>query len=53
MPYTNDSVTASMIHVGVPTEAVMTLREFNLERRRAEVPIFLRVLKALPDDCLS
>jgi uncharacterized damage-inducible protein DinB len=26
----------------------MTLREFYLERRRAELPVFLRVLKALP-----
>jgi uncharacterized damage-inducible protein DinB len=26
----------------------MTLREFFLERRRAEAPVFLRVLKALP-----
>lgn len=31
----------------------MTLREFYLERRRAEAPIFLNVLKALPDDRLS
>ena len=31
----------------------MTLREFYLERRRAEVPTFLKVLKALPDDRLS
>jgi uncharacterized damage-inducible protein DinB len=42
-----------MIHAGVPTEAVMTSRQFYLERRRAEVPIFLRVLRALPDDRLS
>jgi len=28
----------------------MTLREYYLERRRAEVPIFLRILRALPDD---
>ncbi|HLK18746.1 MAG TPA: DinB family protein, partial [Bryobacteraceae bacterium] len=26
----------------------MTLREFFLERRRAELPVFLRVLQALP-----
>jgi uncharacterized damage-inducible protein DinB len=31
----------------------MTLREFYLERRRAEVPTFLKVLKALPHDRLS
>jgi len=31
----------------------MTLREFYLERRRAEVPTFVKVLKALPDDRLS
>lgn len=31
----------------------MTLREFYLERRRAEVPTFMKVLKALPDDRLS
>ena len=31
----------------------MTLREFYLERRRAEVPVFLSVLKALPADRLS
>src|SRR5262245_29546838 len=31
----------------------MTLREFYLERRRAEVPVFLRVLNALPADRLS
>jgi uncharacterized damage-inducible protein DinB len=31
----------------------MTLREFYLERRRAEVPIFLSVLNALPADRLS
>jgi uncharacterized damage-inducible protein DinB len=31
----------------------MTLREFYLERRRAEIPIFLKVLKALPADRLS
>jgi len=28
----------------------MTQREFYLERRRAEVPVFLKVLKALPAD---
>lgn len=28
----------------------MTLREFFIERRRAELPAFLRVLKALPND---
>ena len=28
----------------------MTSREFYLERRRAEVPIFLRVLKSVPAD---
>ncbi|MBO0910651.1 MAG: DinB family protein [Acidobacteria bacterium] len=28
----------------------MTAREFYLERRRTEVPIFIRVLKALPAD---
>src|SRR5215469_5919881 len=28
----------------------MTLREYYLERRRTEVPIFLRILRALPDD---
>ena len=31
----------------------MTLREFYLERRRAEVPVFIRVLKSLPADRLS
>ena len=31
----------------------MTLREFYLQRRRAEIPIFLAVLKALPDDRLN
>ena len=31
----------------------MTLREFYLERRRAEVPVFTRVLKSLPADRLS
>jgi uncharacterized damage-inducible protein DinB len=31
----------------------MTLREFYLERRRAEIPIFLKVLKALPADRVS
>jgi uncharacterized damage-inducible protein DinB len=31
----------------------MTLREFYLERRRAEVPVFIRVLKSLPTDRLS
>ena len=31
----------------------MTLREFFLERLRAELPVFLRVLKALPEDRLS
>ncbi|HJZ70168.1 MAG TPA: DinB family protein [Vicinamibacterales bacterium] len=31
----------------------MTLREFYLARRRAEVPIFLSVLKALPADRLG
>jgi uncharacterized damage-inducible protein DinB len=31
----------------------MTLREFYLERRRAEIPIFLRVLKSLPADRLD
>jgi len=31
----------------------MTSREFYLERRRAEVPVFLRVLKAVPADQLS
>ena len=28
----------------------MTLREYYLERRRAELPVFLRVLRALPGD---
>ncbi len=28
----------------------MTLREFYLERRKAELPVFLKVLKALPPD---
>jgi len=28
----------------------MTLREFYLERRRAEVPVFLSVLRAVPTD---
>ena len=28
----------------------MTLREFYLERRRAEFPVFLKVLRALPAD---
>jgi uncharacterized damage-inducible protein DinB len=28
----------------------MTLREFYLERRRAELPVFLKVLRALPAD---
>lgn len=31
----------------------MTPREFYLERRRVEVPLFLNVLKALPADTLS
>jgi uncharacterized damage-inducible protein DinB len=31
----------------------MTLREYYLERRRAEVPIFLRILRAVPDDRAS
>ncbi len=31
----------------------MTQREFYLERRRAEIPVFLRVLKSLPGDRLS
>jgi uncharacterized damage-inducible protein DinB len=31
----------------------MTLREFYLERRRAEVPVFLSVLKAVPPDHLN
>lgn len=31
----------------------MTLREFYLERRRAELPVFLAVLKALPADRMS
>jgi uncharacterized damage-inducible protein DinB len=31
----------------------MTLRDFYLERRRAEQPVFLRVLQALPADRLS
>ena len=31
----------------------MTLREFYLERRRAELPIFLNVLKSLPPDSLD
>lgn len=31
----------------------MTPREFYLERRRVEVPVFLNVLKALPGDTLS
>ncbi len=29
---------------------MMSLREFYLERRRAELPVFLKVLKALPED---
>jgi uncharacterized damage-inducible protein DinB len=31
----------------------VTLREFYLERRRAEMPTFLRVLRAVPADRLS
>ena len=31
----------------------MTLREFYLERRRAELPVFLRVLRSIPADRLS
>jgi uncharacterized damage-inducible protein DinB len=31
----------------------MTLREFYIQRRQAEHPVFLRVLKALPKDRLS
>jgi uncharacterized damage-inducible protein DinB len=31
----------------------MTLREFYLQRRQAEFPVFMRVLKALPNDQLS
>jgi uncharacterized damage-inducible protein DinB len=31
----------------------MTLREFYLERRRAEQPIFMRVLRALPKEALG
>jgi len=31
----------------------MTLREFYLERRRAEVPVFLSVLRALPKEALG
>ena len=31
----------------------MTLREFYLERQKAEHPVFLRVLKALPKDQLG
>jgi uncharacterized damage-inducible protein DinB len=31
----------------------VTLREFYLERRKAELPVFLRVLKALPEGQLS
>jgi uncharacterized damage-inducible protein DinB len=31
----------------------MTLREFFIDRRRAELPAFLRVLKALPNDAVD
>ena len=31
----------------------MTLREFYLDRRRAEFPIFMRVLRALPKEALA
>jgi len=31
----------------------MTLREFYVERRRAELPVFISVLKALPADRMS
>ena len=31
----------------------MTVREFYIERRRAETPVFLNVLKALPADRLG
>lgn len=31
----------------------MTQREFYVERRRAEIPVFLRVLKSIPADRLS
>ena len=31
----------------------MTLREFYLERRRAELPVFMRVLRALPREALG
>ena len=31
----------------------MTLREFYLQRRKAELPAFMKVLKALPKEQLS
>jgi hypothetical protein len=31
----------------------MTNREFYLERRKAEFPVFVRVLQALPEDQLN
>ena len=31
----------------------MTLREFYIDRRRAELPIFLRVLNELPTDAIG
>ncbi len=31
----------------------MTLREFYVQRRQAELPLFLKALKALPEDQLS
>ncbi len=31
----------------------MTLREFYLDRRRAELPVFMRVLRALPKETLG
>jgi uncharacterized damage-inducible protein DinB len=49
MTYETDSFKATAVN----RRWFMTWREFYLERRRAEVPIFLSVLNSLPADRLS
>jgi hypothetical protein len=52
MGYTNDETIAQQSQRWERSTNV-TLREFYIDRRRAESPVFLRVLKELPTDAVS
>jgi len=49
----NMARTRQIVIPGKPRRFDMTLREFYLQRRKAELPAFMKVLKALPKEQLS